>query len=290
MHTYLPESLLDGTDGECIIKVLGVTRVYGECNHITEILTSGKCRVINLGRYLIGSSLYVLRIAVGQSVLSQDGMHLCVVLTGSTQYVNDLTNRIAVRGIGPFNNLYHGFLTVTAFLEAGERNEYVTVRLVRGNQIGELTLYLKRTYKRVLGAFENLGNLTLGSGMRTLCKQHYAYAVTVHRTGRVALSHEYGITAAIGHKEVLATHTALQHTLHELAFLHEAELTVFLLEESVLNKIQYDIQTHAAHGMSLELELIIESLYAYTAVLVVTEPIRDNIRHAPAVKADTSFE
>ena len=96
--------------------------------------------------------------------------------------------------------------------------------------------------------------------MGTACKEHYLDAVTVHGTGRVTLSHEYGIASVIGHKEVLATHTALQHTLHELALLHQAELIVLLLQETVLNKIQNYIKAHAAHGMSLEFKLIVKTL------------------------------
>ena len=99
--------------------------------------------------------------------------------------------------------------------------------------------------------------------MGTTGKEHYLYAVTVNGTGRVALSHEYGIAAVIGHKEVLAAHATLQHALNELAFLHQAELIVLLLEETILNKIQNYVQTHAAHGMSLEFKLIVKTLYTY---------------------------
>ena len=125
--------------------------------------------------------------------------------------------------------------------------------------------------------------------MGTAGKEHYLYAVTVHGTGRIALCHEYGIAAVIGYKEVLAAHTTLQHALHILAFLHQAELIVLLLEEPVLNKVQYYVQAHAAHGMSLEFKLIVKTFYTYTAVLIVTEPVSNKVCHCPAVKADTSF-
>ena len=48
MDAHLPESFLDGTDGECIIKVLGIMRIYGKGYHITEILTAGQCGISNL--------------------------------------------------------------------------------------------------------------------------------------------------------------------------------------------------------------------------------------------------
>ncbi len=120
-------------------------------------------------------------------------------------------------------------------------------------------------------------------------KQNHLDAVTVQGSGRVALGYEYGVTAVIGHQEVLAAHATLEHTLKEGAFLHELELAVFLLEESVLNKVEHYIQTHAAHGVGLELKLVIESLDTDGTLLVVTEPVSYKVRHGPAVQADTSF-
>ena len=91
-------------------------RINGEGGHIAEILTTGQCGIGYIGRYLIGCTLHVLGVTVGQSVLGQDGVHLGVVLTGGTQDVYYLSNGVAVRGIGPLNDLYHRFLSVTAFL------------------------------------------------------------------------------------------------------------------------------------------------------------------------------
>ena len=99
--------------------------------------------------------------------------------------------------------------------------------------------------------------------MGTAGKEHYLYTVTVYGTGRIALCHEYGIAAVIGYQEVLAAHATLQHALNKLALLHQAELIVLLLEETVLYKVQNYVQTHAAHGMSLEFELIVKTLYTY---------------------------
>ena len=121
-------------------------------------------------------------------------------------------------------------------------------------------------------------------------KQYQLNPVTVQCSGRIPLSNKYRVTAVIGHKEVLAAHTALQDTLNELALLHELELSVLLLEEAVLHQVKNYVQTHAAHGMSLQLELIIQAFYTYTAVLIVTEPVRNKVRHSPSVKADTSFK
>jgi hypothetical protein len=126
--------------------------------------------------------------------------------------------------------------------------------------------------------------------MGTAGKEHYLDAVTVYGTGRVALSHEYGITSVIGYKEVLAANTALEHALNELALLHETELIVLLLEETVLDKIQNYVKAHAAHGMSLEFKLIIQTLNAYGTILIVTEPVGNEVRHGSAVETDSPFE
>ena len=87
--------------------------------------------------------------------------------------------------------------------------------------------------------------------MRLTGKQHYAYTVSVDRSGRIAFSYQNRIAAVIGNQEIPASYTALEHALYVLAFLHKLELAVLLLEETVLNKVKYYVQAHATHGMSL---------------------------------------
>ena len=136
-------------------------------------------------------------------------MHLCIVLSCSTQYINNLADGIVVRIIRPFNNLYHSLLAVTAFLEAGDRNENIAIRFVRSDQIGEPSLDLKCTYKSIFGALENISDLTFKAGMRTTGEKHHPHTISVHGSRRVTLSNKDRITSIVGYQIVFTAYPAL---------------------------------------------------------------------------------
>ena len=257
MDSHLPKSFFYGADGDGIVKVLCIVRVNCKGCNITEILTAGHGCIGYFRGYFIGGLFNVLGIAVRESVFSQYRMHLSVVLTGCAENVYHFSDGVTVGSIRPFHNLYDRLLAVPSFLETAYGNENILVGFVGSYKVSKLTLDLKRTHKGILGPFDDFSDLTFGTGMRPACKQYYTDTVSVKGARRITLSHRYRITAVIGDQVVPASYTTLEYSFQELAFLHKLELTVLFIEETVLNQIQNYVQTHAAHRMSLELELFI---------------------------------
>ena len=93
MDANLPEFPLFA-DTECIIEVLGILGVDGTGKDIPVILTATDFLRCNARIDFLGGFLHILRILVRQSVLSQDSVHLHIVVTFPTQYVNDFTHHI----------------------------------------------------------------------------------------------------------------------------------------------------------------------------------------------------
>lgn len=74
-----------------------------------EIPPGGDFVCGQLGRDFVGFLLHLFGIGIGKVVFGQDRMHFGVVVTRSTQYVDNLTRGIFHR-VGPFGDPYQHFL------------------------------------------------------------------------------------------------------------------------------------------------------------------------------------
>ena len=95
MHTHFPHTLFHLANRQCVVEVLGIARVNREGEHIAEVLALGNFLGCDARLYLVGSQLYGFWVSVRQTKLGKDGMHLGVVVSAFSQYVNHFANRVA---------------------------------------------------------------------------------------------------------------------------------------------------------------------------------------------------
>ncbi len=76
-----------------IVKVLGVRRVYRECQCVAEVSALLDVLFRDLVRDLVGGVLHLRLEPVRQGIFSENGMHLRVVLARHSEYIHDVAFR-----------------------------------------------------------------------------------------------------------------------------------------------------------------------------------------------------
>ena len=117
VHTHLPKPLVEQADRESIVEVFGVSRVDGAGKHVAKILAFVVILLRNLGRNALGRLFGRLRISVGKSILSKDGVHLGIVFARSPKHIHHLAHDIFVVGIRPLGDFHHSLIARFAPLE-----------------------------------------------------------------------------------------------------------------------------------------------------------------------------
>ena len=142
VHADLPYAVFHLLDGYGVVEVLSVARVDGECESVTEVLAFRYLLVGDLRRYLVGCRLHLSGVGVWQSVLSENGVHLCVVLSCLSENVNHLTLRVAYVH-RPVSDAYCDFVIVLGFFPfVGRYGDVVQQACVRREQISLVVLHL----------------------------------------------------------------------------------------------------------------------------------------------------
>ena len=204
MHAHLPKTAIQLADGEGIVEVLGILGVDGTGEDIAEVLTAGNLFRRDTWLYLLGSLFDMLRIAVWQTILRQDGMHLHIVVALLAQYVNDLTNEILRLLRRPLRNLDDSLVARLATLQLLLGNKdvvYEDVAFSHQESIVFLDLQLADSLVALMG--ENLYDHSLFDMLLAASHIGYLHTVTIHSKQRVALADEDRCTAIIRLEGVL---------------------------------------------------------------------------------------
>ena len=218
MNTNLPQSVIQLSDTQCIVKVLGVLRVDGAGKHFTKILATGYFLCRNSSIYLLSSLFHILRILIRQVILSQYGVHLCIVLASLTQYINYTSDDVLMLLIGPLYYLNHSLVVGFSALKfALGYDDIVYKGCIRCYQEGHILLYTQLTYDSIMGSLNYLNNHSLLDMLVATSHQRYFHAIAVHCRHRVSLGHEYRRTAIIGHKRVATVGFSVEHALLHLS-------------------------------------------------------------------------
>ena len=82
VHAHLPKVFADGTDRECVVKVLGVVGVDGAGEHIAHV--EAACYFVGRDGVadVVGRLLYCNGVFVGEAKLGEYGMHLGIIVSG----------------------------------------------------------------------------------------------------------------------------------------------------------------------------------------------------------------
>ena len=93
MHAYLEVAVLQPAEGQCVVEVLGVRRVYGYGEHVPEVAASLQVlRAYDVG-YAVSRTGHLRLEAVRQIVFGQYGVHFGVVLARFPEHIDQVTGR-----------------------------------------------------------------------------------------------------------------------------------------------------------------------------------------------------
>ena len=178
MHADLIKPVVELLDRECVVEVLGILRVDGAGPRVAEILTLRHILVGDLTRDLLSSVLHPLRVLVRQSVLSQDGVHLHIVVTRLSEHVHDFTNDALMLAVGPGRDLHHGFVICLSALELILRDEDILRKSILGrDEERDILVDAQPAHKLVFGTLQDLYDLSLLDMIATACHHRHTHAV-----------------------------------------------------------------------------------------------------------------
>ena len=115
MHSNLVVAVLQLDQGQGVVKVLGICRVYGECQCLTEVLTALEILIGDLLRDLVGRILNFRGEPVRKTVLSEDSMHLCLVRARLSKHIGDISMRIWLLPVPAINDGSHLHTLLSSF-------------------------------------------------------------------------------------------------------------------------------------------------------------------------------
>ena len=121
VHSNLVIAVLKYLKRNCIVKILGICRVYCKCKDLPHILAAADLLGINLHRNLLCSLLNLRGKLVRQPKLGKDGMHLGIILPRLSKYINNLP-RGGFRPHRPVCNQYGNLLPLGILLNILHRD------------------------------------------------------------------------------------------------------------------------------------------------------------------------
>ena len=246
VHAHFPQVFPDLADGERVVEVLGVARVDGEGEHLAHILPSVDLLLRDFQGDLLCGGLYGFGVGVGQTVFSQYGVHLGVVLSRGAQDVHHLAD--GVLGVfGPLHDFHHRLVAVLALLEVAAGDDDVGgQRAVFGEQIGVFLPHLQRADELLVGSLKDLNHAGLADVVLASGHHADAHPVALHGAHRVALCHEDGLSALIGQEGVLAVGFAVEFAVHHARDVVQliavaGRLAYVVLQEQILQDVGHQL-------------------------------------------------
>ena len=215
VYADLP-AVAHGAYGECVVEVLGIVGVDGECGDGAEVLAAGNLLGGDAGVNLVGYTLHLFGVGIGQSVFRQDGMHLGVVLALVAEDVHHFSGG-ALCLFGPVGNLHHHLLSVLGPFHTAFGDEDVGGERAVGEYEGIVALHLYLSDEGVLGTFHDFDDLRLTCVCASACQHRHSYAVAVEGMARIPFADEYFLAAVVGDEHVVAVALLAENALDDLA-------------------------------------------------------------------------
>ena len=256
MDTHLPVTVLQPLDTERIVEVLGVLGVDGTGEHLAEVLTHSQVLLGDLTRNLVGCILHVLRIFVGQAILSEDGIHLHVVVARGTEDVNHLADRTLVLPIRPLYDAHHGTVVGLSALHLplGD-DDVVGEDIPRSHEVSQVLVHLETSHKSILGTLQDLVDLSLLDVVLPASQECELHLIAVEGTHGIALRHKNRLLTTVGNDRVLAVVLSHKLTLHHLHTLVQAIRIVADLGKIIIpSHFLHDVDRQHLEGMRGEME------------------------------------
>ena len=144
-------------------------------------------------------------------------MYFSIVFSGRSQYIHDLSIRIA-GPIGPFGDTHDSLISGFSTFKCRFRNKYIICQhLVIGQQECKMFLHLQRSDKYLGSLFNNLDHLAFGIVPSTLGIDQYPHPVAVHRMHGITLGDEYRLIV-IGNHMIFPIDTPFEPTYKQLEY------------------------------------------------------------------------
>ena len=191
MHAHLIMAVVELTERQGIVKVLGIFRVNGTGPYIPEVLALLHILSRDLARNLIGSFLHTLRVFIRQAILCENSVHLHIIVTCLAEHVDHLTDDVLILVFGPFEHFDNNLIISLRTLCLLTRNDDATYHIIAlRHTIGHIMIHTHTSDKLILGSLENLNHLCLLDMLLPAGHETHTHPVASQRTHGIALSYK----------------------------------------------------------------------------------------------------
>ena len=217
-----PNALAYLTNRQGIVEILGIFGVNRAGEHLPEVFSFSQILRGNLGTDSLRSLFNCLGILVWQAILSQDGVHLRIVIASFSQHVDNLSYDVFMILIGPFAHFHHHLVVGLAALQLVSWNQNVVGKQVfLCHQEGDVLFNSQFTNELIARTLQYFDDLCLFDVLLTARHERHFHAVTIECRHRVALGNKDGFVASIGDERVLPITFAPKKPFHHLSHLVE---------------------------------------------------------------------
>ena len=258
VHAYLPMAIGQLLERNGIVEVLGVGRVDGDGEDVTEVLPFLDFRLLNLSGYLFSFLFDLLRKFQRIVVRQQDRFHLHVVVAWIAQHPDDFAKGVA-RVLRPVHQVHHYLLTVagTVQLALGHKDvdryrihvgchKHIPVRDVQHpHEVGTFPL-------------KHLHNLTFGLLALALRKHGHLHPVPMQGLSGVACRNEHIIAFTVVQNHVgFARRLHVDRAFHilllgavnlQIGRVQHVTIRPLFQQDTLLEKIYQDMVHHVLAG------------------------------------------
>ena len=197
MNTHLIIAIREHAERESVVKVLGITRVNGDSQHITEVTATFYLRKLNLLGDSLSLLLNIFRELQRIIIFSKNRLHLHIILPRIAQHPHDLAKRIA-RILRPVGHLHNNLLPIFCALELPLWNKEIDRhRLPLGYDKSETISDAEQAHKLSTRTLQNLNNLTLALPRLTSREHSHLHLVAMQRLPRVVSGNKNIVTIII---------------------------------------------------------------------------------------------
>ena len=201
-------------DGQGIVEVLGIAGVDCTSEDFPEILTLLQVLLRHLAADLVGGLLHLFRIAIGQTILRQDGMHLSVVVSRRTENVYHLSDHVLMTVIRPLDNAHHSLVVgFTSLQQPARYDDVAHEEIVLCHEKCHVILNEQSAHKSIFGTLQDLCHLCLLDMVATACQEGEPDTVPIESRERVTLRDKDRCAASVWNDGVLAVGFAHESAL-----------------------------------------------------------------------------
>ncbi len=220
VNAHFPQTIVEATNGERIVKIFCIGRVDGECADLAHIDAASNLFRSDTSIDFFGSGFRLCRIFVRQSKFCQNGMHFGLVIAHFAKHFHYFADRI-FGFVAPLHNTPDALLTIFCAMQFVERNKQVVNQLFAIDiQESNRRFHLQNAHKRALSALQNLNHFAFRLAIFAARIEHHLHMVAIECATHATFRHKHRFATIVGNEIGLFGHRLAVENARNITLSH----------------------------------------------------------------------